>query len=43
MPWTTQVSVRRTWVDRMASMSNFRDHVPGDISTPDNQQPAPST
>ena len=34
---------RETWVARMASLSNFRHHVPGDIPTPDNQQPAPST
>ena len=27
----------------MASRSNFRHHVPGDIPTPDKQQPAPST
>ena len=27
----------------MTSLSNFSDHVPGDIPTPDNQQPAPST
>ena len=27
----------------MASLSNFRPHVPGDISTPDDRQPAPST
>ena len=27
----------------MASLSNFRHHVPGDIPTPDEQQPAPST
>ena len=37
MAWET-----RTWVDRMASLSNFRDHVPGDVPTPDNQPPAPS-
>ena len=27
----------------MASLSNFRHQVPGDVRTPDNQQPAPST
>ena len=32
-----------TWVDRMASLRNFRGHVPGDVPTPDNQQPVPST
>ena len=37
MPWE-----RRIWVDRVASLSNFRDHVPGDIPFLDNQQPAPS-
>ena len=34
---------RETWVDWLASLSNFRDHVPGEVPTPDNQQPAPST
>ena len=34
---------RETWVARMASLSNFRHHVPGDVPTPDDQQPAPST
>ena len=34
---------RKTWVARMASLSNFRHHVPGDIPTHDDQQPAPST
>ena len=34
---------RRTWVDRVAFLSNFRDHLPGSILTPDNKQPAPST
>ena len=34
---------RETWVARMASLSNFRHHVPRDFPTPDNQQPAPST
>ena len=32
-----------TWVARMASLSNFRHHVPGDIPTPNERQPAPST
>ena len=36
--WETE-----TWVARMASLSNFRHHVPGDVHTPDNQQPSPST
>ena len=31
------------WVDCVASLSNFRLHVAGDIPTPDNQQPPPST
>ena len=31
------------WVARMGFLSNFRHHVPGDIPTPDEQQPAPST
>ena len=34
---------RETWVARMASLNNFRHHVPGDVPTPDDQQPAPST
>ena len=42
-PMNTKEWERRTWVDRPASLSNFRDHVPGDIPTPDNQQQAPST
>ena len=37
MPWE-----RRTWVDRVNSLSNFRNHVIGDIPSPNNQQPAPS-
>ena len=37
MAWET-----RTWVDHVASVSNFTDHVPSDIPTPSNQQPAPS-
>ena len=46
-PRTTRTAImlweRTRWVDPMASLSNFRDHVPGDIPTLDNQQPAPST
>ena len=42
-PGDTMESKRRTWLDRVASLRNFRDHIPGDIPTPDNQQPAPST
>ena len=34
---------KRTWLDCVTPLSNFRDHVPGDVPTPDNQQPAPST
>ena len=42
-PDNTKEWERETWVARMASLSNFRHHVPGDIPTPDDQQPAPST
>ena len=28
---------------RMASLSNCREHVPGDVTTPNDQQPAPCT
>ena len=42
-PDNTKEWERETWVARMASLSNFRHHVPGDIPTPDNRQPAPST
>ena len=42
-PDNTKELERETWVARMASLSNFRHHVPGDISTPDDRQPAPST
>ena len=42
-PDSTKEWERETWVARMASLSNFRHHVPGDIPTPDEQQPAPST
>ena len=34
---------RETLVAQMASLSNFRHHVLGDVPTPDAQQPAPST
>ena len=42
-PNNTKEWERKTWVARMASLSNFRHHVPGDIPTPDDRQPAPST
>ena len=42
-PSDTKAWERETWVDRMASLSTFRDHVPGDVPTPNNQQPAPPT
>ena len=42
-PAYTKAWKREIWVDRMASLSNFRDHVPGDLPIPDGQQPAPST
>ena len=42
-PSDTKAWERETWVDRMASLSNFRDHVRGDVPSPDNQQPALST
>ena len=42
-PDSTKEWERETWVARMASLSNFRHHVPGDIPTSDEQQPAPST
>ena len=42
-PGSTKEWERETWAARMASLSNFRHHVPGDIPTPDEQQPAPST
>ena len=41
-PRDTKDMERVTWVDRMASLSNFRHQVPGDVPTPDHQQPAPS-
>ena len=43
IPDTTEEWERETWVARMASLSNFWHHVPGDIPTPDDRQPAPST
>ena len=42
-PSDTKEWERATWVARMASLSNFRHHVPGDIPTPDDRQPASST
>ena len=42
-PTDTKAWERETWVDRMASLSNFRDHDRGDITSPKNQQPAAST
>ena len=42
-PNSTKEWERETWVARMAFLSNFRHHVPGNIPTPDEQQPAPST
>ena len=43
IPSNTKEWERETWVARMASLSNFRHHVLGDIPDPDNWQPAPST
>ena len=42
-PSNTKGWERETWVARMASLSIFRHHVPGDIPSPDDRQPAPST
>ena len=42
-PDNTKEWERETWVARMASLSNFRHHVPGEIPTPDERQPAPCT
>ena len=46
-PSTTQTDnmawERRTLVDRVASLSNTRDHVPGDVPEPDKNQLAFST
>ena len=39
-PSDTKEWERETWVARMASLSNFRHHDPGDLPTPDDQQPA---
>ena len=42
-PSDTKDRERELWVARMASLSNFRHHVPWDVPTPDDQQPAPAT
>ena len=42
-PSNTKEWERETWVAPMASLSNFRHHIPEDIPTPDDWQPAPST
>ena len=42
-PSDTKEWERETWVARMASLSKFRHHVPGDVPSTDDQQPAPST
>ena len=42
-PSNTKEWERETWVARIASLSNFRHHVPEDIPSPDDRQPAPST
>ena len=42
-PSDTKEWERETWVARMASLSKFRHHIPGDVPTPDNQQLVPST
>ena len=42
-PDNTKEWERETLVARMASLSNFRHHVPGDIPTPEDQQQTPST
>ena len=42
-PGDTKEWEGETWVAQMAFLSNFRHHVPGDVSTPNDQQPAPST
>ena len=39
-PSDTKEWERETWVDQMASLSNFRHQVPGDVPTPNKQQPA---
>ena len=42
-PTDTMAWERRTWIERVTSLSNFTEHVLGDIPSLDNQQPAPST
>ena len=42
-PDNTKEWERETLVVRMASLSNFRHHVPGNIPSPDDRQPTPST
>ena len=42
-PGNTKEWERDTWVARMAPLSNFWHHLPGNIPTPDDLQPAPST
>ena len=42
-PDNTKEWVREKWVVWMASLSNFRHRVPGDIPTPDDRQPTSST
>ena len=42
-PANTKEWERETWVAWMAYLSNFRHNVPGDIPTPDDRQPTPST
>ena len=42
-PSDTKKWERETWVARMASLSNFRHQVPGDVPNADDKQPAPST
>ena len=42
-PNNTKEWERETWVALMASLRDFWHHVPGDIPTPDDRQPAPST
>ena len=42
-PSDTKECERETWVARVASLSNFRHHVPADVPTSNDQQPAPCT
>ena len=42
-PSDTKAWETETWVHWMASQSQFRDQVPGDVPVPSNQQPAPFT